>query len=111
MCSIKQVVLNAERPIPFDGNGKMEVDLLHAEARLAIELDGDQHLDSHEAYRRDRRKDTLLQEHGYFVLRFLTEDVGKRFDTVRDAVLRALSHQSRATCGVHKTETEPNDPA
>ena len=103
--------LNAELPIPFDGNGKMEVDLLHAEARLAIELDGDQHLDSHEAYRRDRRKDTLLQEHGYFVLRFLTEDVGKRFDTVRDAVLRALSHQSRATCGVHKTTTEPNDSA
>jgi hypothetical protein len=32
--------LNAELPIPFDGNGRMEVDLLCAESRLAIELDG-----------------------------------------------------------------------
>lgn len=28
-------------------------------------------------YRRDRRKDQLLQENGYFVLRFLAEDVGR----------------------------------
>ncbi|MEX0679480.1 MAG: DEAD/DEAH box helicase family protein [Pirellulales bacterium] len=85
--------LNAELPIPFDGNGRMEVDLLCVEARLAVELDGSQHLDSVEAYRRDRRKDMLLQEHGYLVLRFLVEDVGKEFDTVLDAILRALSHR------------------
>ena len=58
----------------------MEVDLLCAEARLAVELDGPQHLADPEAYRRDRRKDAALQEHGYFVLRFLAEDVGKRLD-------------------------------
>jgi hypothetical protein len=51
---------------------------------------GAQHLDSPEAYRRDRRKDMLLQQHGYFVLRFLAEDVGKQLDTVLDAILRAL---------------------
>ena len=85
--------LNAELPIPFDGWGKMEVDLLCATARLVIELDGGQHLANAEAYRRDRRKDALLQEHGYFVLRFLAEDVGQRLDTVLDAVLRALSHR------------------
>ena len=84
--------LNAEFPIPFDGNGRMEVDLLCVEARLAVELDGPQHLDSAEAYRRDRRKDLLLQENGYFVLRFLAEDVGKEFNTVLDGILRALSH-------------------
>jgi len=61
-------------------------------ARLAIELDGAQHLANTDAYRRDRRKDVLLQEHGYFVLRFLTEDVGQRLDAVLDAILRALSH-------------------
>jgi very-short-patch-repair endonuclease len=83
--------LNAALPIPFDGNGGMEVDLLCAEARLAIELDGSQHLDSPEAYRRDRRKDVLLQEHGFFVLRFLAEDVGKQLDDVLDAILRTLS--------------------
>jgi hypothetical protein len=58
--------LNAELAIPFDGNGQMEVDLLDSHAHLAIELDGSQHLDGEDAYRRDRRKDLLLQEHGYF---------------------------------------------
>jgi hypothetical protein len=72
--------LNVELPIPFDGWGKMEVDLLCADARLAIELDGAQHLSGPEAYRRDRRKDCLLQQNGYFVLRFLAEDVGIRLD-------------------------------
>ena len=85
--------LNAELPIPFDGWGKMEVDLLCSPARLAIELDGAQHLANADAYRRDRRKDTLLQEHGYFVLRVLTEDVGRRLDAVLDTILRVLSHR------------------
>jgi hypothetical protein len=48
-----------------------------------------------EAYRRDRRKDALLQESGYLVLRFLAEDVGKRLDEVLDTILRALSYQHR----------------
>ena len=86
--------LNAALPIPFDGNGQMEVDLLCADAGVAIELDGSQHLADAEAYRRDRRKDLLLQENGYFVLRFLAEDVGRRLDTVLDAIMRTLSHRS-----------------
>ena len=85
--------LNAELPIPFDGWGRMEVDLLCAPSRIAIELDGGQHLGDADAYRRDRRKDALLQENGYLILRFLTEDVGKHLDRVLDAILRALSHQ------------------
>jgi len=44
-------------------------------------------------YRCDRRKDHLLQEYGYLVLRFLADDVGKRLDDVLDTILRALSHQ------------------
>jgi very-short-patch-repair endonuclease len=73
----------------------MEVGLLCAEARVAIELDGGQHLAAAEAYRRDRRKDILLQEHGYFVLRFLAEDLGKHLDMVLDTILRTLSHRLR----------------
>jgi very-short-patch-repair endonuclease len=73
----------------------MEVDLLCADARIAVELDGEQHLAGAEAYRRDRRKDTLLQENGYLVLRFLAEDVGKRLDEVLNGILRGLSHRSR----------------
>jgi very-short-patch-repair endonuclease len=72
--------LNTRLPIQFDDHAEMEIDLLDAEARLAVELDGPQHLADLEAYHRDRRKDSLLQENGYFVLRFLTEDVGKKLD-------------------------------
>ncbi len=86
--------LNAELPIPFDGWGRMEVDLLCEPSHIAIELDGRQHLGDAEAFRRDRRKDTLLQENGYRVLRFLAEDVGKCLDQVLDAILRALAHQN-----------------
>ena len=71
----------------------MEVDLLCADARLALELDGAQHLADPVAYRRDRRKDQLLQENGYFVLRFLADDVGRDLDAVLDAILRALSRR------------------
>ncbi len=87
--------LNQELPIPFDGWGNMEVDLIDAEGRLVLELDGGQHFSNRDAYRRDRRKDALLQEHGYFVLRFLVEDVGKRLDQVLDAILRAIDLRSR----------------
>jgi very-short-patch-repair endonuclease len=86
--------LNAELLIPFDGRGRMEVDLLCADSRLAIELDGSQHLGSVDAYRRDRRKDQLLQENGYFVLRFLAEDVGKNLDLVLDTIQRTLIARS-----------------
>jgi very-short-patch-repair endonuclease len=68
-------------------------------ASLALELDGPQHLATPEAYRSDRRKDALLQEQGYFVLRFLAEDVGKHLDEVLDAVLRALAHRLRSSPG------------
>ena len=88
-------LLNVELPIPFDGRGLMEVDLLCADAHVVVELDGRQHLDGPDAYRRDRRKDALLQENGYFVLRFLAEDVGKRLDDVLDGILRTLAHRKR----------------
>jgi len=86
--------LNAELPIAFDGWGKMEVDLLATRNRVAIELDGGQHFADADAYRRDRRKDILLQENGYLVLRFLAEDVGKQLDAVLDAILRALTNRN-----------------
>ena len=71
----------------------MEVDLMCAEAGVVIELDGAQHLADAEAYRRDRRKDALLQQNGFFVLRFLAEDVGKHLDQVLDAILGTLVHR------------------
>jgi superfamily II DNA or RNA helicase/very-short-patch-repair endonuclease len=91
--------LNAELPIPFDSHGRMEVDFLCEKARLIIELDGNQHLADAEAYRRDRRKDATLQEHGYFVLRFLCDDLGKRLDEVLDAILRTQSRRKAQFAG------------
>jgi len=88
--------LNAELPISFDGRGQMEVDFLSAATRLVIELDGAQHLADAEAYRRDRRKDALLQQNGYFVLRFLAEDAGKHLDHILDTILAALAHRQTA---------------
>ena len=85
--------LNTELPIPFDTQGRMEVDFLCEELRLVIELDGGQHLADPEAYRRDRRKDAALQERGYFVLRFLAEDLGRHLDEVLDTIQRTVAHQ------------------
>jgi very-short-patch-repair endonuclease len=88
--------LNQILPIPFDNYGQMEVDFLFPETKLVIELDGPHHFADQESYRRDRRKDACLQEHGYFVLRFLCDDVGKQLDQVLDTVLRVHSRLNRS---------------
>jgi superfamily II DNA or RNA helicase len=85
--------VNHRLPLAFDERCGLEVDLLCPDARVAVELDGGQHLGDQAAYRRDRRKDQLLQENGYFVLRFLAEDVGKELDLVLDTIIRTLAHR------------------
>ena len=69
--------------------------------RVAVELDGAQHRGDPIAYRRDRRKDQLLQENGYLVLRLLAEDVGRDLDVVLDAVLRSLSNRRASSPTAH----------
>ena len=95
--------LNVELPIPFDAWGRMEVDFFCADSRLVLELDGAQHLADAEAYRRDRRKDAMLQKNGYFVLRFLAEDAGKRLDEILDTILAGLARSQ-------EQEQEPGAP-
>lgn len=87
--------LNELLPIPFDDRGQTEVDLLCAEAKLVIEIDGAQHLGDAAVYRRDRRKDALLQANGYFVLRFLADDLSKHLNEVLDTVLRVIAMRVR----------------
>ena len=87
--------LNAKLPIPFDEWSELETDLFCAPLQLAIEIDGPQHLCDPAAYRRDRRKDALLQEHGCHVLRFLAADLGQHLDATLDAILRAIAHLRR----------------
>lgn len=84
--------LNVRLPIPFRGQGTMEVDFLDERSGVVIELDGAYHFGDLEAYRRDREKDYLLQENGYRVLRFLAEDLGSHLNHVLDTILRALAH-------------------
>ena len=91
--------VNERLPIPFSEAGHMEVDFLDPASKVVLELDGAQHLGDREAYRRDRRKDALLQEHGYLVLRFLAEDLGTRLDAVLDEVLRALARRTGGGMG------------
>ncbi|MFA6958490.1 MAG: DEAD/DEAH box helicase family protein [Thermoanaerobaculia bacterium] len=89
--------LNTLLPIPFDGQSVMEADLHCADSRIVIELDGAQHLGDADAWRRDRRKDRLLQENGYLVLRFLTDDVSRELDGVLDAIVRAMENRNRSS--------------
>jgi very-short-patch-repair endonuclease len=93
--------LNTDLPIAFDGFGRMEVDLLCADSRVVVEVDGAQHLNDPVAYRRDRRKDQLLQENGYLVLRYLAEDLAKELDLVLDGILRSLSSRRAQTVPIH----------
>ena len=69
--------------------------------RLVVEVDGAQHLADPVAYRRDRRKDQLLQENGYLVLRYLAEDLAKELDSVLDGILRSLSSRRTAMVPTH----------
>jgi hypothetical protein len=85
--------LNARLPIPFRNRGFMEVDFLNQQDRLVIELDGARHFSDHDAYRRDREKDYLLQEGGYRIVRFLAEDLGSHINVVLDTILRAQAHR------------------
>ncbi len=81
--------LNVKMGFRF-GPGPAEIDLFSERLQLCIEVDGPHHFVDTNAYRRDRRKDALLQRHGMWVLRVLAEDVALRIDEVLDHVLSAV---------------------
>ena len=90
-------MLNGRLDISFGPNPFMEVDLLCTERKLAVEIDGAFHFEDAEHYRRDRRKDYLLQKNGYLVIRFLAADVTHQLPRVLDDIVAALPAQSAAT--------------
>ncbi len=83
--------LNSGLDIPFGPGRAMEVDLVSRPLGLAIEVDGYYHFRDEDAYRRDRRKDFLLQARGYLVVRVLAEDVVRRLEDVLDLILSAVA--------------------
>lgn len=73
------------------GRSAIEVDLVCEDLNLAVEIDGYWHFHDSDAYRRDRRKDLLLQQHGYLVVRFLADDVIIALDRVLDTLLGVVA--------------------
>jgi hypothetical protein len=82
--------LNGRLAIRF-GPDAAEVDLLSRGDQIAIEIDGYHHFEDAERYRRDRRKDLLLQAHGLLVVRLLAEDVMRDPITCVNMVCQALA--------------------
>jgi very-short-patch-repair endonuclease len=82
--------LNGYLSVRF-GSNAAEVDLLARRDRIAIEIDGFYHFNDLDAYRRDRRKDLLLQTQGLLVIRALAQDVMQDPRPVVAAVCQALA--------------------
>ncbi|HVX14625.1 MAG TPA: DUF559 domain-containing protein [Pirellulales bacterium] len=81
--------LNGSLAVP-GVNRVLEVDLLAHGVRVAIEIDGYYHFTDRDAYRRDRYKDLLLQQAGFFVIRCLAEDVASRLEEILAWVVAAV---------------------
>jgi very-short-patch-repair endonuclease len=78
-----------------DGGAPLEIDLLSDSLRLAVEVDGYHHFRDAHGYRRDRRKDVLLQHLGYVVLRVLASDVESELQHVLEIIDAAVERRKR----------------
>ncbi len=87
--------LNGRLSVRF-GPDAAEVDLLDRADRIAVELDGHHHFADLDRYRRDRRKDVLLQANGYFVVRVLAVDVMRDPRAAIAVVCQALAARREA---------------
>lgn len=96
--------MNAEPGPRWPTGRAVEIDLWAAGLRLAVEVDGYYHFRDADGYRRDRRKDALLQRHGGFVLRVLAEDVVPRLGEVLDAILSAVEYRRGAARPTEETQ-------
>jgi very-short-patch-repair endonuclease len=94
------------RPGFYFGSQVAELDLASQDLQIAVEVDGYYHFQDASAYRRDRRKDFLLQREGYFVLRFLADDVVREMETILGMIDEAVAHRRNLhTNGVAGTQT------
>ena len=72
-----------KRQVPIDD---YIVDFVNFGARLIVEADGSQHLDS----RYDTKRDAYLRDQGFRILRFWNSDILKNSNGVATAILAAL---------------------
>jgi very-short-patch-repair endonuclease len=86
--------LNQRLTVRF-GGADAEIDLLSRDDKIAIEIDGYHHFGDAASYRRDRRKDLLLQSQGFLVVRVLAEDVHADPRGAVRMVSEALAHRRR----------------
>lgn len=86
--------LNGYLSVRF-GSNAVEVDLLGRQDLIAIEIDGYYHFADPDAYRRDRRKDLLLQTQGFVVIRVLAQDVMQDARPAVNAICQALACRKR----------------
>ncbi|WP_375773396.1 DUF559 domain-containing protein [Archangium gephyra] len=82
----KDLFSRNERVEVGGGERPVEVDFLCRELKLAVEIDGYYHFRNSDAFRRDRRKDVVLQRAGYLVVRFLAEDVVTRLEEILSTI-------------------------
>jgi caspase domain-containing protein/uncharacterized protein DUF559 len=87
---------NVAVPI-HDRERAVEVDLVARDALFAVEIDDWYHVRDPQSYRRDRIKDVWLQRAGFFVTRFLAEDVEDRLERVVEEI--ALGIGARRASG------------
>jgi hypothetical protein len=78
--------LNGRMSFDF-GNRPAEIDLVSRQLDVAIEVDGYFHFRDPDGFRRDRRKDVLLQGHGFLVMRFLAADIPARLPEIMTDIL------------------------
>lgn len=97
--------LNGKLDVPFGSSRNMEIDLMARRLNLAIEIDGYYHFREADNYRRDRRKDLLLQQHGYLIIRVLAEDVVARLEEVLNTITEVIE-----ACGQSGTRRKGQAP-
>lgn len=79
--------------------GRYIVDFVCLEARLIIEADGSQHIDS--AY--DATRDAWIKAQGFSILRFYNNDILADTDAVATAILSALTAAAGASSPAART--------
>jgi very-short-patch-repair endonuclease len=81
------------------------LDFAEHSARLAIELDGNQH-GFRQNIEHDRERDRIIAEEGYLILRFWNVDVKRNLDGVVEAISRELVKR-RPPPGSLRSPTSP----